>query len=175
MKNKKIFIIAEAGVNHNGSIKLAKKLIRIAARCGADAVKFQTYSTKDLSTKNAIKAKYQISKKNKNENQFTMLKNLELSEKMHETCINECKKNQIMFLSSAFDIKSINYLHKLKQKIFKIPSGEITNLPYLRHLGKLKKKNNNFKWNVKCERNRRCFKSTLQKRNKEKKYNLTSL
>ena len=140
MKNKKIFIIAEAGVNHNGSIKLAKKLISIAAKCGADAVKFQTYSTENLSTKNAIKAKYQISKKNKNENQFTMLKKLELSEKMHKICINECKKNKIMFLSSAFDIKSIDYLHRLKQRIFKIPSGEITNLPYLKHLGKLKKK-----------------------------------
>ena len=140
MKKEKIFIIAEAGVNHNGSIKIAKELIRKAANCGADAIKFQTFLAENLSTKNAIKAKYQILKKHKKETQFDMLKNLELSKKMHEICIKECKKNNITFLSSAFDIESLDYLNKINQNIFKIPSGEITNLPYLRHLGKLKKK-----------------------------------
>ena len=140
MKKEKTFIIAEAGVNHNGSIKIAKELIRKAANCGADAIKFQTFLAKNLSTKNAIKAKYQILKKHKKETQFDMLKNLELSKKMHEICIEECKKNNITFLSSAFDIESLDYLNKINQHIFKIPSGEITNLPYLRYLGKLKKK-----------------------------------
>jgi len=140
MKKKKIFIIAEAGVNHNGKIKFAKNLIKEAAKSGADAVKFQTFKADTLVTKKAKKAKYQISKHDKNKKQYQMLKQLELTKKMHLECIKECKKNNILFMSSPFDIESANFLIKLKVNVFKIPSGEITNLPLLRFLGKLNKK-----------------------------------
>ena len=140
MRNKRIFIIAEAGVNHNGKIRFAKNLIKEAAKSGADAVKFQTFKAETLVTKNAKKAKYQISKGDKNNKQYQMLKELELTEKMHVECVKECKKNNILFMSSPFDIASVNFLLKLNLKIFKIPSGEITNLPLLKHIGSLNKK-----------------------------------
>ena len=140
MRNKRIFIIAEAGVNHNGKIRFAKNLIKEAAKSGADAVKFQTFKAETLVTKNAKKAKYQISKGDKNNKQYQMLKELELTEKMHVECVKECKKNNILFMSSPFDISSVNFLLKLNLKIFKIPSGEITNLPLLKHIGSLNKK-----------------------------------
>jgi len=135
-----IFIIAEAGINHNGSINIAKKLIDIAVKAGADAVKFQTFKTENLVTRNAKKAKYQKKNDSKKESQFDMLKKLELNPQMHKALLSYCKKKKILFLSSPFDLHSINFLNNLGLKIFKIPSGEITNFPYLQKLGKLNKK-----------------------------------
>jgi N,N'-diacetyllegionaminate synthase len=137
----KTFIIAEAGVNHNGSIDLAKKLIDVASQSGADAVKFQTFKATNLVSKYAQKAEYQ--KENMNDgddSQFNMLKKLELDIDTHKVLISYCKSKNIMFLSTPFDHDSIELLNDLGLKIFKIPSGEITNLPYLRHIGKLNKK-----------------------------------
>ena len=135
-----VFIIAEAGVNHNGSIDLAKKLIDVASAAGADAVKFQSFKADNLATKNAQKAMYQKETTNIEESQFDMLKKLELSTEMHKQLISYCKKKKIIFLSSPFDHESIELLEDLGLEIFKIPSGEITNLPYLRHIGKLDRK-----------------------------------
>ena len=135
----KVFIIAEAGVNHNGSIDLAKKLIDAAADAGADAVKFQTFKAERLATKLAHKADYQKSNTSVNESQYEMLKRLELDEDMHKAIIEHCKQKQIMFLSSAFDNESVDMLNNFGMALFKIPSGEITNLPYLKHVGSLKK------------------------------------
>ncbi|APC97621.1 N-acetylneuraminate synthase [Francisella frigiditurris] len=136
-----VFIIAEAGVNHNGSIELAKKLIDVAVDSGANAVKFQTFKATNLVSKNAQKAKYQ--KENINDgddSQYNMLKKLELDVDTHKELISYCKQKKIMFLSTPFDHDSIELLNKLGLAIFKIPSGEITNLPYLRHIGSLNKK-----------------------------------
>jgi N,N'-diacetyllegionaminate synthase len=135
-----VFIIAEAGVNHNGSIDLAKKLIDVASAAGADAVKFQTFKAKNLATKSSEKANYQKNTTDQKETQFNMLKKLELSKEMHLELINYSKNKDIKFLSSPFDHDSIELLKDLGLEIFKIPSGEITNLPYLRHIGKLNKK-----------------------------------
>lgn len=135
-----IFIIAEAGVNHNGSVALAKKLIDVAVEAGVDAVKFQTFKTENLVSKNAQKANYQKETTDKEESQFNMIKKLELDINTHHDLIAYCKTKDIMFLSTPFDHDSIDMLNDLGLKIFKIPSGEITNLPYLRHIGSLKKK-----------------------------------
>jgi len=135
-----VFIIAEAGVNHNGSIDLAKKLIDVASAAGADAVKFQTFKAKNFITKNSEKANYQKSLTSQIESQYEMIKKLELSKKIHFELINYSKNKNIKFLSSPFDHDSIDLLNDLRLKMFKIPSGEITNLPYLRHIGKLNKK-----------------------------------
>jgi N,N'-diacetyllegionaminate synthase len=137
----KLFIIAEAGVNHNGSIDLAKKLIDAAVEAKVDAVKFQTFKATKLVSKDAQKAKYQ--KENMNDgddSQFNMLKKLELDVDTHKELISYCKRKNIMFLSTPFDHDSIELLNDLGLEIFKVPSGEITNLPYLRHIGKLGKK-----------------------------------
>ena len=134
-----VFIIAEAGVNHNGSIDLAKKLIDVASNSGADAVKFQTFKAKNLVTINSEKADYQQTT-NRKETQFDMLKKLELSKDNHIDLVDYSKKKKIKFLSSPFDLESINLLNNLGLDIFKIPSGEITNLPYLRLLGSQNKK-----------------------------------
>ena len=136
----KTFIIAEAGVNHNGSLKKALKLIDVAASVGANAVKFQTFKTENLVTNYASKAGYQKYKSVKKETQFQMLKKLEFTESMHKACFKKCKEKKIIFISSAFDIESLNYLKKFKLNYFKVPSGEITNIPYLEVLGKFKKK-----------------------------------
>ncbi|MFY9088409.1 N-acetylneuraminate synthase [Arcobacter aquimarinus] len=136
----KVFIIAEAGVNHNGSIELAKKLIDVASESGADAVKFQTFKAEKLVSKNAQKADYQKQTTNKTESQFDMIKKLELDMDTHKELIAYCKTKNIMFLSTPFDHDSIELLNNLGLEIFKIPSGEITNLPYLRYIGKLNKK-----------------------------------
>lgn len=136
----KTLIIAEAGVNHNGDIHLAKKLIDIAADAGADLVKFQTFSADRLVTQNASKAKYQVLATDKIESQHEMLRKLELTESMHHELINHCANRQIGFFSTGFDIESINFLAGLGQDLFKIPSGEITNLPFLRHIGGLGKR-----------------------------------
>ena len=136
----KVFIIAEAGVNHNGSIELAKKLIDVASISGADAVKFQTFKAEKLVSRNAQKADYQKQTTDKCESQFDMIKKLELDLDTHKELISYCKTKNIMFLSTPFDHDSIELLNDLGLEIFKIPSGEITNLPYLRHIGKLNKK-----------------------------------
>ncbi|MDX9902138.1 MAG: N-acetylneuraminate synthase [Aliarcobacter sp.] len=138
--SNKVFIIAEAGVNHNGSIELAKKLIDVAKESGADAVKFQTFKAKNLVSKYAQKADYQKQTTNKTESQFDMIKKLELDLDTHKELISYCNSKNIMFLSTPFDHDSIELLNDLGLEIFKIPSGEITNLPYLRHIGKLNKK-----------------------------------
>jgi N,N'-diacetyllegionaminate synthase len=128
-------IIAEAGVNHNGDMKIAKRLIDVAADSGADIVKFQTFSAERLATQDTPKADYQNQTTDQAESQFEMLKRLELSTEMHEVLIAHCQKRNIGFFSAGFDIQSINYLVSLGAERFKIPSGEITNLPYLRHVG----------------------------------------
>ncbi len=135
-----VFIIAEAGVNHNGSIELAKKLIDVASEAGADAVKFQTFKTEKLVSKNAQKAEYQKETSGANESQYEMLKKLELDVATHQELMQYCKSKNILFLSTPFDHESIDLLHTLGLEIFKVPSGEITNLPYLRHIGSLEKK-----------------------------------
>ncbi len=135
-----VFIIAEAGVNHNGSIDLAKKLIDVASSAGADAVKFQTFKAANIATKKTQKAIYQKKTTNKNETHFDMLKKLELDIEAHIELISYCNKKKIIFLSSPFDNESIELLNNLGLKILKIPSGEIINLPYLRCIGKLNKK-----------------------------------
>jgi len=132
-------VIAEAGVNHNGDIALAKSLIDAAADAGADIVKFQTFSTDRLVSISADKAEYQVAASDPTETQHAMLKRLELSESMHVALIKHCKLRGIQFLSTAFDIESIDLLLALDQQLFKIPSGEITNLPYLRHIGRIGK------------------------------------
>ncbi|MCF6310128.1 MAG: N-acetylneuraminate synthase [Sulfurimonas sp.] len=134
-----LFIIAEAGVNHNGSIELAKKLIDAAVEAGADAVKFQTFKTENLVSKNAQKAEYQKETTDKSESQFDMIKKLELDLDTHHDLISYCNEKKIMFLSTPFDLDSIDMLNDLGLEIFKIPSGEITNPPYLRKIGSLKK------------------------------------
>jgi len=140
INNKKTFIIAEAGVNHNGSLKKALELIDVAKLSGADAIKFQTFKAENLTTDYAPKAEYQKYKSPINETQFQMLKKLEFTEAMHKACFQKCKKKKIIFISSAFEIESLNYLKKFKLNYFKIPSGEITNIPYLEALGKFRKK-----------------------------------
>jgi N,N'-diacetyllegionaminate synthase len=134
-----VFIIAEAGVNHNGSIDIAKQMIDVAVDAGADAVKFQTFKTENLLSEKAEKADYQKESTDSSESQFDMLKKLELDLNEHKELIDYCKEKKILFLSTPFDHDSINLLNNLGLKIFKIPSGEITNLPYLRHIGSLNK------------------------------------
>ena len=135
----KVFIIAEAGVNHNGSLELAKKLIDVAVESGADAVKFQTFKADKLVSKTAQKADYQKQTTSNDETQYDMIKKLELDENAHRVLISYCKDKEIMFLSTPFDHDSIDLLISFEMPIFKIPSGEITNLPYLRHIGSLGK------------------------------------
>lgn len=130
-------IIAEIGVNHNGQLNLALEMIEAAAQSGADIVKFQTYSSENLVLKNISKTKYQKKNSNLLETQYSMLKRLELSKKYYDDIIKTCKKNKVEFLSSAFDIKSLKFLLDLNIKRVKIPSGEITNLPYLEFINKL--------------------------------------
>jgi N,N'-diacetyllegionaminate synthase len=132
-------IIAEAGVNHNGDIELAKQLIDAAAESGADLVKFQTFNADRLVTRTAKKAGYQNQATDSKESQYEMLRRLELSAEMHNELIAHCAARQIGFLSTGFDIESVDLLVSLGQNQFKIPSGEITNLPYLRHIGRLGK------------------------------------
>ncbi|NQU88808.1 MAG: N-acetylneuraminate synthase [Mariniphaga sp.] len=139
MNNQSTIIIAEAGVNHNGSIETAKRLIDVAIVAGADYVKFQTFKAETLVTQTADKAEYQKELTNTNESQFEMIKKLELDRKTHEELINYCEQKDMKFLSTAFDHDSIDLLAELDIPIFKIPSGEITNLPYLRHIGKMRK------------------------------------
>lgn len=133
----KVFIIAEAGVNHNGDFEKAKKLIKVAAKAGADVVKFQTFKAEKLVSSSAKKAQYQ--QKNSDENddsQFNMLRKLELPFDWHQELIDYAKTHNIQFASSGFDEESVDFLANLGQSFFKIPSGEITNFPYLQHIAK---------------------------------------
>lgn len=139
MKNK-TSIIAEAGVNHNGNINLALKQVDSASKSRADYVKFQTYCTEELVQKKVGLAKYQKNNLKTTSSQYKLLKKFELSESDHLKIINRCRLKKIKFLSSPFDLKSIDLLKKLNLKLFKIPSGEITNVPYLKKIGSLKKK-----------------------------------
>jgi len=134
-----VIIIAEAGVNHNGSIELAKKLISVASNAKVDFVKFQTFITENNITRNAEKAEYQKSLTDQNESQFEMIKKLELDRNAHEDLMAYCNKKNTQFLSTAFDHDSIDLLAELGIPFYKIPSGEITNLPYLRHIGRMGK------------------------------------
>jgi N,N'-diacetyllegionaminate synthase len=136
---KRTLIIAEAGVNHNGDILMAKQLIDAAAHAGADLVKFQTFNASRQVTRVAKKADYQTQTTDGKESQHDMLQRLELTEAMHHELITHCAKRSIGFFSTGFDIESIDLLLGLGQVHFKIPSGEITNLPYLQHLGQVNK------------------------------------
>ena len=134
----KVLIIAEAGVNHNGSMENALKLIDAAVEAGVDYVKFQTFKAEKLVSKNAKKADYQIENtQNGNETQFEMLKKLELSHEDHSKLIAYCNEKNIHFFSTAFDLDSLEYLKEIGLDLVKIPSGEITNLPYLRRAAQL--------------------------------------
>jgi len=140
MISNKVIIIAEAGVNHNGDFENAKKLILAAAESGADYVKFQTFKADKLVSKNAIKADYQ--KKNTNEkfdSQLEMLKKLEMPEFWHYDLIKYSNSLNIKFLSTGFDEDSVDFLDTLNIDLFKIPSGEITNKPFLEHIAKKNK------------------------------------
>lgn len=128
----RIFVIAEAGVNHNGSLEIAKALVRAAAQAGADAVKFQTFSADALVLRTAEKAEYQKAASGEGESQYEMLKRLELSRLDHEALMEECRRCRIQFCSTAFDFDSVRFLDSLNIPFMKVPSGEITNLPYLR-------------------------------------------
>lgn len=135
----KTIIIAEVGVNHNGDIELARKLIKEAAESGADYVKFQTFRAKNIISVNAPKAEYQKNNTEKNESQYEMIKKLELTRSDHEDLIKECQLNKIGFFSTAFDEESFDMLVELGLDFIKIPSGELTNLPLLRYMTRLGK------------------------------------
>lgn len=136
---KKTLIIAEAGCNHNGNLDLACQLIDVAVEAKADIVKFQTFSVDSIVTKNAKKAEYAKKSTDINETQYEMNKKLEIDEKKHVYLIEYSKQKGIEFLSSPFDHDSINLLNELGLQRLKIPSGEITNMPYLKHIGSLGK------------------------------------
>lgn len=136
---KRVYIIAEAGVNHNGDINIAKRLVDTAKEAGADIVKFQTFLADNLASKYAQKAEYQLHTTDKKESQKEMLKKLELTYDMHMELFQYCKAVGIDFLSTPFDLDSIHLLESIGMNLYKIPSGEITNLPYLRKIGSLKK------------------------------------
>lgn len=136
--SNKVIIIAEAGVNHNGDLNLGFQLIDAAVAAGVDYVKFQTFKAENLVSKEAKKATYQIENtQNGSESQFDMLKKLELSHHQHEQLIAYCHQKGIQFFSTAFDLESLDYLHQIGLTLVKIPSGEITNLPYLRKAASL--------------------------------------
>ncbi len=134
-KGGRTLIIAEAGVNHNGDLALAKKLVEAAAQAGADLVKFQTFKADRLVTAAAQKAPYQEVSDGAGESQYEMLRRLELSDEAHHVLFEHCRAHGIGFLSTGFDIESVDFLASLGIRLFKVPSGEITNLPYLRHVG----------------------------------------
>tara|TARA_B100000315_G_scaffold127921_1_gene117637 strand:+ start:9838 stop:10917 length:1080 start_codon:yes stop_codon:yes gene_type:complete len=133
------FIIAEAGVNHNGDISIAKRLIDAAVSANVDAVKFQTFKAENIVIKTAEKAEYQIKNMNSNESQFQMLKKLELSDSRHKELFDHCAEKKIKFMSTPFDEESVDMLDDLGMNIFKIPSGEITNKTFIQHVASKKK------------------------------------
>ncbi|OAM92778.1 N-acetylneuraminate synthase [Pelosinus fermentans] len=137
MQQNRVYIIAEAGVNHNGSLEIAKQLIEVAAGAGVDAVKFQTFKAENLVSKDAPKAAYQQKMTNNQETQYEMLKKLELSEAFHDTLVKYCQQFGVQFLSTPFDEDSLNLLvKKFNLPYIKIPSGEITNAPFLLKISK---------------------------------------
>ncbi|MGE5581374.1 MAG: N-acetylneuraminate synthase [Bacillota bacterium] len=138
-ENSPVFIIAEAGVNHNGSLETAKKLVDAAAEAGADAVKFQTFKANQLVTASAEKANYQKEATGANESQYEMLKRLELDPRQHLEIINHCKTRSIIFLSTPFDFESVDLLEKFDIPAYKISSGDITNLPFLEYIARKNK------------------------------------
>ena len=137
--NQPCFIMAEAGVNHNGELKLAKALVDAAVWAKADAIKFQTFKAERLVTESAPKAEYQKAATDRRESQFEMLKRLELSEKDHRQLIRYCQKKGIVFLSTPFDEASADFLEDLGVPAFKIGSGELTNHPLLAHVARKKR------------------------------------
>ncbi len=139
-KKNKVIIIAEAGVNHNGKISIAKRLIKEASNAGADYVKFQTYYLDNLIIKKTKPTIYQKKNIKKNLSQYDILKKYRLKDRWYKELILFSKKNKIKFISSPFDIQSIEFLNKFKLDYIKVPSGEIDNLPYLKALGRSKKK-----------------------------------
>ncbi len=130
-----VFIIAEAGVNHNGDMALAKRLVEAAAAAGADAVKFQSFVAENLVTRSARQAAYQVANTGAEEGQYAMLKRLELTPEQHRVLKSHCANVGVRFMSTAFDDDSIDLLKSIGSLPWKIPSGEITNLPYLRRVG----------------------------------------
>ena len=141
MKKNNLIIIAEAGVNHNGNLKIAKKLIDVASNTSADYVKFQTFTADELVTKGTPKAEYQIKNTKKNSSQYDMLKKLELSFKDHVKLKKYCKKKKIKFLTTPFGIKSFNLIKKLNLNLIKISSGDLNNIPFLHYISKNSGKN----------------------------------
>jgi N,N'-diacetyllegionaminate synthase len=137
--NHPCLIIAEAGVNHNGDLAVARDMVQVAAHCGADAIKFQTFKAEKLATVNAPKASYQAKTTGNDENQLEMLRKLELSESDFHELFKECLKNNILFLSTPFDEGSADFLAGLNVEGFKISSGDLTNLPFLKHVAKIGK------------------------------------
>lgn len=137
--SRKVLLIAEAGVNHRGSVDDARAMIKVAAQSGADYVKFQTFDAAMLTTKAAPKAPYQVTTTGESESQFDMLSNLEISRASHETLLKECRKHQIGFASTGFSTSDLDFLVDLGVDFIKIPSGEISNLPYLRHVARLRR------------------------------------
>ena len=137
LKQNKVIVIAEAGVNHNGDIAKAKALIDKGAEAGVDYVKFQTFKAGNLVTKQAKRAAYQDKNTQDNDSQYEMLKKLELSQAVHQELIDYCAQKGVQFLSTGFDFESLEFLAGLGITIAKIPSGEITNLPYLRKIATL--------------------------------------
>ena len=130
--SERVYVIAEAGVNHNGSLDMAKKLIDVAAESGADAVKFQTFRAEKLVSKTAVKADYQTLTTDAAETQYEMIKKLELDRQSHEVLFDYCRTRKIQFLSTPFDKESLQLLaDQLDLPYIKIPSGEITNAPFL--------------------------------------------
>lgn len=137
--SKRTLIIAEAGVNHNGSLERAKEMIKVASSCGADYIKFQIFKAEEISTATASKAPYQIESSSFDQSQQAMLKNLELTESEYIEILDYCAKSSIKCFSTAFDLGSLRFLESVDQNLYKIPSGEITNLPYLEYIGSLRK------------------------------------
>jgi len=137
VENNHVLIIAEAGVNHNGDIKLAKKMVDLASDAGVDIVKFQTFKSENLVTKNAAMANYQVQNIGKEDSQLAMLKKLELTESDFVDLQKYCVEKKVKFFSTGFDLESLAFLQTLKMGLWKIPSGEITNYPYLEFIGKL--------------------------------------
>jgi len=138
-ENQPVFIVAEAGVNHNGNLINALKLVDIARNAGADAIKFQTFNTKESTIKNLRKAKYQRSKKNDKQSQYEMLKKLELSYDYHLKIKNYCKKIKIIFFSTPSDLESLKFLKKLNINCYKISSVDLNNFDLIKAVSKTKK------------------------------------
>jgi N,N'-diacetyllegionaminate synthase len=131
-----VFVIAEAGVNHDGDLEVARQLVDVAVHAGADAVKFQTFAAERLATLDAPKADYQKETTGTAQSQYDMLRRLELSADAHRALVLRCRERGVLFLSSPFDEESADFLEELGVAAFKVPSGEVTNLPFLAHVAR---------------------------------------